>query len=129
MRKAILGLGDTGGFLGTLGRLLTGRASGGGVRSGTPYLVNENTSRSEVFVPSQSGGTLNVPQAQAALRGAGAAGRVDLYIHEAAGFASRVETVAQGVAVQTVRAEPTEYNRSALPARVGQISRDPRRRG
>lgn len=33
-----------------------GRAIGGPVRAGRPYLVNENTPRSEVFVPSSSGG-------------------------------------------------------------------------
>lgn len=35
---------------------------------GLPYLVNENTPRSEWFVPSRSGGVLNVGQAQAAFR-------------------------------------------------------------
>ncbi|WP_205879943.1 hypothetical protein [Leisingera sp. NJS201] len=44
------------------------RASGGPVRTGLPYLVNENTPRSEWFVPSRSGGILNVSQAQAAFR-------------------------------------------------------------
>ncbi|WPZ28200.1 phage tail tape measure protein [Sulfitobacter sp. OXR-159] len=44
------------------------RALGGPVRTGLPYLVNENTPRSEWFVPSQSGGILNVSQAQSALR-------------------------------------------------------------
>ncbi|TRD16977.1 phage tail tape measure protein [Palleronia caenipelagi] len=44
------------------------RASGGPVQAGLPYLVNENTPRSEWFVPSRSGGILNVSQAQAAVR-------------------------------------------------------------
>lgn len=44
------------------------RARGGPVRTGLPYLVNENTPRSEWFVPSRSGGVLNVGQAQAAFR-------------------------------------------------------------
>ncbi len=44
------------------------RAGGGPVRMGLPYLVNENTPRSEWFVPSRSGGVLNVGQAQAAFR-------------------------------------------------------------
>ncbi|MFB9223836.1 tape measure protein [Paracoccus cavernae] len=48
---------------------LPARANGGSVRSGQAYLVNENTANSEVFVPSMSGAILNVPQAQAALRG------------------------------------------------------------
>jgi hypothetical protein len=50
------------------------RAAGGPVRAGVPYLVNENTARSEVFVPSASGGVLNVGQAQAALSAAGGVG-------------------------------------------------------
>lgn len=63
------GGGGGGGIFGFLSGLLTGkRAGGGGVRSGGAYLVNENTPRSEVFVPSQSGAILNVAQAQAALR-------------------------------------------------------------
>ena len=114
---------------GALGFSLPGRATGGPVRAGGAYLVNENTPQSEVFVPSQSGGILNVPQAQAALRGAAGGGRVDVYIHEAPGFAAKVQTVAQGVAVQTVTAGLREYDRDMLPARVGQIGRDPRRRG
>ena len=57
------------------------------------------------------------------------AGRVEITIKEAPGFAAAVETVAQGVAVRTVRAGINEYDREALPARVGQISRDPWRRG
>lgn len=43
------------------------RAFGGPVIAGLPYLVNENTPRSEIFVPSMSGGILNVAQAGAAL--------------------------------------------------------------
>ncbi|TRD21913.1 hypothetical protein [Palleronia caenipelagi] len=51
-----------------LGGLLGGaRAVGGPVAAGVPYLVNENTPRSEVFVPSRCGAVLNVSQAQAAL--------------------------------------------------------------
>ncbi|MBQ4826546.1 phage tail tape measure protein [Leisingera sp. HS039] len=44
------------------------RAFGGPVRAGLPYLVNEHTPRSEWFVPSASGGVLNVAQAQSAFR-------------------------------------------------------------
>lgn len=63
------GSGAGGGFFGFLGGLLSGKRAGGGpVSARGAYLVNEQTSRSEVFVPSQSGGVLNVPQAQAALR-------------------------------------------------------------
>ncbi|WP_226627956.1 hypothetical protein [Alloyangia pacifica] len=57
-----------GGLFGTIASSILGqRAGGGGVRGGSPYLVNEGTPNSEVFVPSRSGGILNVPQAQAAL--------------------------------------------------------------
>ncbi len=42
------------------------RAFGGSVRAGLPYRVNEHTPKSEWFVPSASGGILNVGQAQAA---------------------------------------------------------------
>lgn len=45
-----------------------GRAGGGAVRALMPYRVNEHTARSEIMVPSRSGGILNVPQAQAAVR-------------------------------------------------------------
>lgn len=62
------GGGGGGGFLGSLVGFLFGkRAQGGPARKGLPYLVNENTLNSEVFVPSESGGVLNVPQAQEAL--------------------------------------------------------------
>jgi len=67
------GAGASGGGAGILGlgaSLFGGaRAMGGPVRAGMPYLVNENTARSEIFVPSQSGAILNVPQAQRALGG------------------------------------------------------------
>jgi hypothetical protein len=72
--------GGGGGLFGVLGGLLSGaRAGGGPVNEGAAYLVNENTPRAEVFVPSQSGGVLNVPQAQAALsRSAQAQGPLNL---------------------------------------------------
>lgn len=117
-----------GGLFSFLGGLLGGaRASGGAVSAGVPYLVNENTPNSEVFVPSTSGGILNVPQAQAALRDVGGKANavVRVLIEEAPGFASRVRTEAQGVAVQVVQA----YDAQALPQRVQQISSDPRGRG
>ncbi|NDW30963.1 phage tail tape measure protein [Salipiger sp. PrR007] len=77
LNSAFTGIADaggaSGGFLATIGAALSGkRAGGGGVRGGHAYLVNENTPNSEVFVPSQSGAILNVPQAQAALKGASA---------------------------------------------------------
>jgi predicted nucleic acid-binding Zn-ribbon protein len=75
------GGGEGGGLLGgIIGGLLGGaRANGGPVSAGTPYLVNENTANSEVFVPSQNGAILNVPQAQKALSG-GAASQVKVLV-------------------------------------------------
>ena len=56
---------SSGGGEGTIG----GRASGGGVRAGVPYLINEATPRSEVMVPSTGGHVLTRAQATDALRG------------------------------------------------------------
>ncbi|MEP4950068.1 MAG: hypothetical protein ABJU46_03730 [Paracoccaceae bacterium] len=42
------------------------RAFGGSARAGLPYRVNEHTPKSEWFVPSASGGILNVGQAKSA---------------------------------------------------------------
>lgn len=73
LNAAFSGLFD--GALGGLGFLFGGkRASGGAARGGVPYLVNENTPNSEVFVPSQNGAVLNVAQAQRALSGMGGGG-------------------------------------------------------
>ncbi|MGY6409945.1 MAG: hypothetical protein ACXIUV_02795 [Alkalilacustris sp.] len=58
-------------------------------------------------------------------KGGGHVAEVRLVVEEAPGFASRVQAMSGDMAVQVVR----EYDRSALPGRVGQISRDPRRRG
>jgi hypothetical protein len=44
------------------------RRTGGPVQAGLPYEVNEDTPRSEWFVPSVSGGILNVSQAQSVFR-------------------------------------------------------------
>ncbi|MBB06337.1 MAG: hypothetical protein CML03_12640, partial [Pseudooceanicola sp.] len=68
MHKGFLSLFSSTGGGNFLTDLLGFRAQGGPVSAGMPYMVNENTPRSEVFVPSRSGGVLNVPQAQAALR-------------------------------------------------------------
>ncbi|MFQ6550505.1 hypothetical protein AADZ90_021390 [Aestuariibius sp. 2305UL40-4] len=79
LQKQLLAAADAAGGTGlgqvfsALGGLLgPGRATGGPVRAGVPYPVNENTPRSEVMVPSHSGAILNVSQAKDALRrGAG----------------------------------------------------------
>lgn len=74
LTSALFGASGTtgGGLFGSLASAIFGqRAGGGGARAGVPYLVNEGTPNSEVFVPSRSGGILNVPQAQAALAKSG----------------------------------------------------------
>lgn len=61
-QRAFLGMDGGGGFFGWLGGALSGtRAGGGSVKRGQPYLVNERTARSEVFVPSGGGAILNIP--------------------------------------------------------------------
>ena len=60
---------DIGNFFGidgnTLSRLFTGRASGGPVTAGRPYIVGERAP--ELFVPRQSGQILNQRQLQQVL--------------------------------------------------------------
>jgi len=90
MQKGFASLiGVTGGGGGILGRIFGFRAGGGPVIGGAPYMVNENTPNSEIFVPSRSGAVLNVPQAQAALRQAAtpaaSGGTVELILHAADG--------------------------------------------
>jgi len=115
-----------GGFLNLLGG---GRAGGGPARAGTPYLVNENTPNSEIFVPSQSGGVLNVAQAQQALRAAsttgGSGGEVDVRIamDRSGNLVPVIERVSGRVAARAVGQAD-----KALPSRMTQIQSDPRRR-
>lgn len=125
-QRAFAGLvsgGGGGGIFGAIGGLLGGaRAGGGGVSAGVPYLVNENTPNSEVFVPSRSGGVLNVAQAKDALRGG--AGTVDVRVHmdEGGNWRASVEQISGAVAARAVQG----YDQ-ALPRRVKQISGDARR--
>ena len=100
-----------GGFWSTLGSAIVGglsgkRASGGPVRSGSAYLVNENTPNSEVFVPSVNGAILNVAQAQAALRDqtSGSGGSVDVrvFMDEGGNWQARVEQISGNVAAKAV---------------------------
>ncbi|MCU0907166.1 MAG: hypothetical protein MUF73_06905 [Rhodobacteraceae bacterium] len=87
---SLVGQNGSGGLLGPLFSAIGGafggghvgaRAGGGPVMAGTPYLVNERTPNSEIFVPSRSGAMLNVAQAQTALRGAGGGVTVQNHIH------------------------------------------------
>lgn len=69
---AAAGSGWFGGAVAAVGSWMTPkaqRAVGGSVNAGDPYLVNEGTGRSEIFVPSGGGAILTVPQAQAAISG------------------------------------------------------------
>ena len=54
---------------------------------------------------------------------------VRVVVEEGPMFAARVRTEAQGVAVNVTRAGLQAYDRTALPGRVAQINKDPRRRG
>ena len=56
-------------------------------------------------------------------------GAVRVVVEEGPMFAARVRTEAQGVAVNVTRAGLQAYDRTALPGRVAQINKDPRRRG
>ena len=121
MREAA---GGAGGIFSTIGAALSGkRAGGGGVRGGHAYLVNENTPNSEVFVPSQSGAVLNVPQAQAALKGAvqGQSAPAPMVhvqvVNNAAGFVD-VETVKEGGRV-VARISQSEETVNALNQSAG----------
>ena len=127
LQQGLLALADSGGggFFQVLGGLLTGaRAGGGPVSAGGAYLVNENTPNSEVFVPSQSGGILNVPQAQAALRGSAQPSsapivNIEMPIHNEAAGLVNVERVQENGQV-SARISMSEEAVSALNQAPGQ---------
>lgn len=126
MQQAFMGMSSGGGLFGWIGSLLGGaRAGGGAVSAGTPYLVNENTPNSEVFVPSRSGAVLNVAQAKDALAGGGG-GAVDVrvYVDEDGNWQAAVERTSGAVAAAVVG----QYDRKAVATRVQGVSSDPRRR-
>ena len=132
MQKGLMGLFDNlggGGFFDVLGGLLSGaRAGGGGVKAGGAYLVNEDTPRSEVFVPSQNGAILNVAQAQAALRGqsmqsGGGGGQTVIQLDLSPDLEARF---LQRAGAQSVQIQQAADRR--LPDRIKQINAAPRRR-
>ena len=102
----LFGTGSSGGLFGTLfgGK----RASGGPVSAGKAYLVNENTPRSEMFVPSQSGsiipnskgGGMNVvfsPNIDMRGADAGAVARLEVRMNKMAqDFAKNVKSAVSG---------------------------------
>lgn len=131
LQKSAMGLIDGvggGGIFDFLGGLLSGaRANGGGVKAGGAYLVNENTARSEVFVPSQNGAILNVAQAQAALRSqvspatAGTSGVIRVELSQQ--LVGQVLQQAGAQALQLVSAADKR-----LPERLKEINGNPRKR-
>ena len=115
--------GGFGGLLGgVLGALSGKRAGGGSVAAGSAYLVNENTPNSEVFVPSRSGGILNVPQAQAALRSS--EGGVEIVIRNEPGT---VVEIARNEAGAAIRQATPQIQRSTLAATPAYLANNNRR--
>lgn len=94
------GSGGGGGF-----SSLFGRASGGYVGPGQPVRVNEHRGGFEGFRPTGSGTIIPVGQmnALAARPQSNGAGTVRLVIEEHPGFASRVEAISEGVAIEVTK--------------------------
>lgn len=133
-QRAFMGMAERsggGGIFGLIGAALGGaRAGGGSVRGGTPYLVNENTPNSELFVPSQSGAVLNVSQAQAALRGAaggGGGGMVDVRV--SVDQNGNLQAYINKTSGDQVRAGVGAYDTHVAPTRIKRVSASPRRVG
>ncbi|MXP42992.1 tape measure protein [Allopontixanthobacter sediminis] len=106
------GGGGGGGILGSI----FGRASGGPVSGGQMYRVNEGATPGNVegFIPSGSGQIVPLGRMNAAQGGQGGSGLVRVVIEEAPGFAARVRTEAQGVAIEVTRqAAPAIIDASA----------------
>lgn len=119
------GGGGGGGIFSLIGSLF-GRASGGPVSAGSVYRINEGASpgRVEAFVPNTSGqiiplGRMNAMQAGGSQGG----GVVRVMIEEAPGFAARVRTEAQGVAVEVVRQTAPQIVDAAANESLSRASR------
>ena len=112
-----------------LASLFKRRAAGGSAQAGQPYIVNENTARSEVFVPGQNGAILSASQAMRSLGGsASRAQSVDVQVHggdlvltDSGQIAARIAVSARQAragAVQDVRASygdmQSEYHLSGV---------------
>lgn len=107
-----------------------GRAGGGPVRAGQPYLVNENTPRSEIFVPSQNGAILNPSQVQRSMQpalSAGAAGFVNVSVGLTDDLQARIVSTSENVSARVTRQGLERYDRTVLPQSVRRIRSDPRR--
>lgn len=122
------GGGLIGGLVGAIGSAFGGRrAAGGPVRAGTPYLVNENTPRSEIMVPSVSGAILTTQQAQRALAGqmgaAAASPAPVINVHTTINAPG-----ADAAALRRVEMAQEQMAR-ALPGQVHQVLRNSKNRG
>lgn len=104
--------GGSGGILSAIGTALgaifkkpPGKASGGRVEAGTLYRVNEGASpgRVEGFIPDVGGTIIPLGRMNAARPGSGGGGVIRLMVEEAPGFASRVEVISAGTAVEVTR--------------------------
>jgi hypothetical protein len=87
--ETIAGTLARGGYVSAAGASVQTRASGGPVEKGMPYLVNEDTPRSEIFIPDESGvivpnpggGGLRLPTAGASGWGGGGTASVTVHSH------------------------------------------------
>lgn len=101
-----------------------GRASGGPIRAGVPYLVNEQTPRSEVIVPSAGGYVLTRAQAEAAISGRGGDGPTSitvpvavqgvLNVRSARDIATEVRRAGE-LGIPVARSLPNMYPRREVP--------------
>jgi tape measure domain-containing protein len=132
IQNAVLGLANNGGMFGALFSALGGALTPGGAQS-TGSGVIKFSGGGYTGSGARSGGMDGQGGFMAMLhpqetvvdhaRGGTGGGMVTIRIEEAPGFAARVRAEAQGVAVQVVGS----YD-SQMPARVNQITNDPRAR-
>ena len=121
------------GFNGILGGIFStifgaGRASGGDVRPGTIYPVNEHTANTEWFRPNVPGRIMTPAQIRGSLGAQGGARQVreivEIRMRPEPGV---IAEISRREAAGMVEAGLSEYD-TALPQRVGQIRDDPRGR-
>lgn len=128
---ATSGLGG-GGLIGSLVGALTGRrASGGPVSAGGAYLVNENTAKSEIFVPSRNGAILTANQAQRAIAGGGSGGgssAVHVTVGVSADSNGNLMPFVESVSQRAVGAA-WSASRATMADGVARAASDPRFRG
>lgn len=109
------------------------KASGGPVERGRAYRVGEMGP--EIFMPNANGTILPIDpmserrMPQGATTAAAAAQPVRLEVSLGDGLVARILDQAQAQAVRVVQKSLTAYDSQVLPARMQQISADPRRKG